>query len=473
MDVSDGTGAAALRYLGNEGPSNIVTALDCREKYGKRCCRSLARIYRAELTLSKLSFYSKFVGYDYKMLKWKEMDVSRELYDFIGPNGAFLGLSGDSSYLIAVRVGLLRTEAMLYFIELSPESAVQRSFLYLPDLSPHTRVRIYFHPLNRFISSFIYDQSHLLSAYKNGLSESSTFKVVTIFPDLMLRLSLSSSATIVCRNLPKGKGMMRKDYLRIHDNGFALNTGVNLLMILFSKTPPTKIKYMQKMWRVIRRDKGPTFGGRPHTVSADLGEEISVESSIMQETDFERMSYQLVGCEDHSYSDTGQLFGLLRPLYISRHVVCIESLIDRSVNAFIRRSKSFKGACYKGSRDYETDVNCVDDQGVCKLIIICVCEVQVPFMDSENTRNIFYLCRIDTSWSVYRGWIPGGACRFLKELPHALAFNPRCWYPFARFPVEQNEYTYNVANRGMFYEKPQQRLTSFHGCLDVILDSDE
>ncbi|KIH57639.1 hypothetical protein ANCDUO_12166 [Ancylostoma duodenale] len=95
------------------------------------------------------------------MLRWEEFNVPREPFDFIGPNGAFLGLSCDSTYLVALRVGLVRSEAMLYFIELSPECATQRSFLYLPEISPFTRVRIYFHPFNRFISSFIYNHQFL------------------------------------------------------------------------------------------------------------------------------------------------------------------------------------------------------------------------------------------------------------------------------------------------------------------------
>ncbi|KHJ78399.1 hypothetical protein OESDEN_21980 [Oesophagostomum dentatum] len=184
----------------------------------------------------------------------------------------------------------------------------------------------------------------------------------------------------------------------------------------------------------------------------------------------------------------------------------MESLIDRALSVFIRRSKLLKGACYKGSRDYETDVNWVDEQGTCQLVTICVCELQVPSRDSDSTQNIFYLCRVDTSciesglidflklgtfiiyaknfvWaifgvekspekgclffccrkgfhlfmdlylfrSIYRGWIPGGTCRILKELPYEQAFNPRLWYPYPRFPVEQDEYAYSLASKGMLF----------------------
>ncbi|KAK6737685.1 hypothetical protein RB195_020035 [Necator americanus] len=468
MDLENDPNAAVLKYLGNGNSSNIVHGLDSREKNGGRRSRLLSRNYRAEITLSKLKFCSQFIGYDYKTLRWEEYEMSREPFDFIGSNGAFLGLSCDSTYLVALR--LFRSEAILYFLELSPTKALQRNFLLLTEIDTFTRIRIYFQQSNRFISSFIYNQSDLISAYENGLSESSTFLVVTVFPDLMLRLSLSSSATIVRRKSPKGDGVMRKDYLRIHANGFVLNTGVTLLMILFSETAPAKLKYMQKIWRVIKQDKGPVLSGKSHSVSADLGEEIRVDASVVQENEFEGMSYRLVDCDSGSFNDPKEYCGLRRPLFVSRHVVCIESLIDRAVIVFIRRSKLFKGACYKGSRDYETDISYVDDQGVCKIITVCVCEVQIPLNGDGDTKNVFYLCRVDTSWSVFRGWIPGGTCRILKELPHVLAFNPRAWYPYARFPVERDGYAYNVANKVMFCEQPQRRLTSYHGDIDVILD---
>ncbi|EYC40731.1 hypothetical protein Y032_0600g498 [Ancylostoma ceylanicum] len=76
MDLEDGARAAMLRYSGNEGPSNIVLALESREKYGRR--KRLSRTYRADITLSKLKFYSKFFGYNYKMLRWEEFNVPRE-----------------------------------------------------------------------------------------------------------------------------------------------------------------------------------------------------------------------------------------------------------------------------------------------------------------------------------------------------------------------------------------------------------
>ncbi|KAL6736754.1 hypothetical protein Aduo_007069 [Ancylostoma duodenale] len=76
MDLEDGARAAVLRYSGNEGPSNIVLALDSREKYGRRKC--LSKTYRADITLSRLKFCSKFLGYNYKMLRWEEFSVPRE-----------------------------------------------------------------------------------------------------------------------------------------------------------------------------------------------------------------------------------------------------------------------------------------------------------------------------------------------------------------------------------------------------------
>lgn len=41
------------------------------------------------------------------------------------------------------------------------------------------------------------------------------------------------------------------------------------------------------------------------------------------------------------------------PLYVSRNLICIESLIDRFVPPYLRRLNDFRGALYLGSRDYE------------------------------------------------------------------------------------------------------------------------
>lgn len=129
----------------------------------------------------------------------------------------------------------------------------------------------------------------------------------------------------------------------------------------------------------------------------DLGEELAVGSSLIHRTK-EKITYRLVDCEEQSFCDQKWPCGLRRPLFISRQEVCIESLIDTIVTRFLLRTKRFEGSNYRGSRDYETDIRHIDDQGVCAITIVCICEVQVLMDDGENTQNLFYLCLLETQW---------------------------------------------------------------------------
>ncbi|KJH49406.1 Choline/Carnitine O-acyltransferase, partial [Dictyocaulus viviparus] len=293
------------------------------------------------------------------------------------------------------------------------------------------------------------------------------------------------------------------EYLRIHENGFILNTGVTLIFILFSKTFPIKRK-KRKIWRVLKQDVPyPHF--KPPSISIDLGEELSVESSLVHENRFEKMLYRLVDCDKHGFD--GKFFlvqfntrgpmvlsnkivipfldinwhcGLRHPFFISREEICIEGLIDRILVVYVRRTKKIQGARYRGCRDYETDVHHVDEFGICRMIIMCVCELQVPLKDGAVTQNKFFLCRVESCWNVFKGWIPGGSCRILKELTHSVAFNPGIWYPFARFPIDQEYSSYNINCEKLFSASPttgrrnssaasfQRALCSLIACNDRI-----
>ncbi|KAK6022580.1 hypothetical protein OSTOST_11711, partial [Ostertagia ostertagi] len=186
------------------------------------------------------------------------------------------------------------------------------------------------------------------------------------------------------------------------------------------------------VWRVILQQTLPIYSDQAHSITCDLGEEISVESSIRHESDVVGLSYKLVDCRNEEYCDPNFVCGLRKPFFVSRHVVCIESLIDRFMSVYIRTSSFFKGSVYRGSRDYETDVSRVDNDGICTLVILCVSELQVPVGDGEATRNSFYLFQVQVLWSIFQGWKVGGKCRIIKELKPEVAFNPSSWYPYAR-----------------------------------------
>ncbi|VDO13361.1 unnamed protein product [Haemonchus placei] len=68
-----------------------------------------------------------------------------------------------------------------------------------------------------------------------------------MFPNCSICLHYSTSATVVVRGRPKRWALMKKSYLRVHSNGFILNTGVTVVMVLFSSSLPTQLKYKQKV----------------------------------------------------------------------------------------------------------------------------------------------------------------------------------------------------------------------------------
>ncbi|KAK5981604.1 hypothetical protein GCK32_006380 [Trichostrongylus colubriformis] len=306
------------------------------------------------------------------------------------------------------------------------------------------RFRIYFHPSHHFMSTLVYNESHFRAAATSRLSESTVFHVYTLCPSYSLFIRYTSSATIVLRKNAKSGAVLKKQYLRIHSNGFILNTGVTLNIVLLSDSLPARLKYKQKVWRVVLQTPSSIHCDEAPYVTGELGEEISAESSIMHGAHVARASYKLVECEENEYCDSKFVCGLRKPLFISRHVVCIESLIDRFMSVYTRTSNLFKGSVYRGSRDYETDVNHVDDRGVCHLVILCVSEFQVPLADGESTRNCFYLFQLQVLWSVFHGWKVGNKCRIIKELRPEVAFSPSSWYPYSRFPVEKDDYSYCI-----------------------------
>ncbi|KAK6055214.1 hypothetical protein COOONC_07281 [Cooperia oncophora] len=182
------------------------------------------------------------------------------------------------------------------------------------------------------------------------------------------------------------------------------------------------------------------------------------------------LSYKLVDCDNEEYCDPNFACGLHKPLFITRHVVCIENLIDRLVGAYMRSAGFFKGAIYRGIVDYEADVSRVSKGGVCNLVILCVTEVQVPVRESESTRNSFYLFEVQVLWSVFRGWKVGGTTRLIKELKPEIAFSPNSWYPYKRFPVEKDEYSYFIPNSKLVLGRSHSRIISADDAMEVVLD---
>lgn len=90
--------------------------------------------------------------------------------------------------------------------------------------------------------------------------------------------------------------------VKIHAEGTYYNSFHFVLQKFEGKITMLSNIFKFQVWRVIKSDNGPAFGCKPHSVSADLGEEICVESSVMQEAEFERMSYRLVDCETGSFN---------------------------------------------------------------------------------------------------------------------------------------------------------------------------
>ncbi|KAK6022579.1 hypothetical protein OSTOST_11710 [Ostertagia ostertagi] len=208
MDEESGRCATSLCCTSNEGPSNLIISLNKRENYGRK--RDVSGRYRADITFSKLECVSTFSRYNFKESKWEECIVPREPRDFFGRFGLILGLSSDSTYLVMLRANPARAVVVIYFLLLSPEFAVHRNHVVIREYTMATRLRMYFHPSNRFISTFVYNESHFQSAMMSGLSEASVFHVYTLFPQYSLCLRFTSSATIVCREKPKRNSTMKK-----------------------------------------------------------------------------------------------------------------------------------------------------------------------------------------------------------------------------------------------------------------------
>ncbi|XGW11019.1 hypothetical protein V3C99_012486, partial [Haemonchus contortus] len=471
----EGTSAISLRCVASEGSSNLVAALGKREIYGRKSF--VSRRFLANIYFSKLKCVSTFTVYNFEKSKWEQRILPTEPRDYLGQKGFVLGLSSDSTYLVMMQTGPRKSTAVIYFLLLSPNLAIHKNHIIIRDYTPLTGLRVYFHPCSRFVCTFVYNESHFQSALRTGLSEASAFHVYTMFPNCSICLHYSTSATIVVRGKPKRWALVKKSYLRVHSNGFILNTGVTIVMVLFSSSLPTQLKYKQKVWRVVLQQTPSLSIDQRHTIVCDLGEEISVESSMKHDSDVAGLSYKLVDCEkEEEYCDPKFACGLRKPFFVSRHVVCIESLIDRFICVFIRTSPPFKGSVYRVTRDYETDVNHVDRDGICKLVILCVSELQVPMGNGESTRNAFYLFQIQVIWSVFEGWKVGGKCKAIKELRPEVVFNVSTWYPYTRFPVEKDEYSYYIPNWKVAQAQAggdQRRILSVNEDMEVILNLDE
>ncbi|KAJ1345575.1 hypothetical protein KIN20_000139 [Parelaphostrongylus tenuis] len=391
--------ASSIKCVSDGGPSNIVLAVSDREKYGGKILYDLAkryrsgsrlsRRYRAETRFSKLKWSSVFPIYDSMHKKWKLLAIPVDLRSFLEMNKFFVGYS--STYLVTTPPFVSEEDMHMNIYELSPQYAILRNVIRLRDCECSDEVRVYFHPCNRFMSVLVYKPKDFYLSYRNGRSQSSVFRVFTVFPNLSLCLSMTSSATIVSRVNHQNNGLVKKERLRIHNNGFILNTGVTLIIILFSNSPPIKI-LNQKIWRVVKHNV-PSLDAKPPSILVDLGEELAVESSLIYTTK-ERISYSLEDYDEQSLCDPKWACGLHKPLFVSRQEICIETFIDDNMKQFFLR---IRGSHYRGCRDYETDVHRIDNQGVCAITIVCICEVQVLMDDGESTQNFFYLCLLETN----------------------------------------------------------------------------
>ncbi|VDM58397.1 unnamed protein product [Angiostrongylus costaricensis] len=143
--------------------------------------------------------------------------------------------------------------------------------------------------------------------------------------------------------------------------------------------------------------------------------------------------------------------GLRHPLFVSRQEMSVENLIDNIVTSFLRRTKELERARYRGSWDYETDVHHIDDQGICTIIIVCICEIELPMKGGESTQDIFYLCELQTRWDIISGLSFGGKCHVMGELPQKNLFNPGLWYPFEKFPAEREVHSFNIRCEELYF----------------------
>ncbi|KAJ1345573.1 hypothetical protein KIN20_000138 [Parelaphostrongylus tenuis] len=340
--------------------------------------------------------------------KWKLLAIPVDLRSFLEVKFAVVGYS--SSYLVTMPSTVFEGDMLMNIYELSPQYAIRRNVIHLRDCDCFDEFRVYFHPCNRFLSVLVYNPEDFCLSNHNGCSQSSVLRVCTVFPDLSLCLSMTSSVTIVSRAESRDSDPMKKEHLRIHNNGFILNTGVTLVVIVFSHSPPTKIP-QQKIWRVVKHND-PSFDAKPSSIVVGSGEVLAVESSLIYTTR-ERISYSLEDCDEQSLCDPKWACGLHKPLFVSRQEICVETLIHDIMTQFFLL---FRGTHYRGIRDYETDVHRIDNQRVCAITIVCICEVQVLMDDGESTQNFFYLCLLETNWSVFSGWSRSGTCQIIKKL---------------------------------------------------------
>uniref|UniRef100_A0A0K0DRQ8 DUF1985 domain-containing protein n=1 Tax=Angiostrongylus cantonensis TaxID=6313 RepID=A0A0K0DRQ8_ANGCA len=217
------------------------------------------------------------------------------------------------------------------------------------------------------------------------------------------------------------------------------------------------------------------------SVLLEIGEELAVESSCVYANESERMTYFLMNCE----TNQEQPCGLRHPLFVSRQEMSVENLIDNIVTSFLRRTKELERARYRGSWDYEstilndvvimillqTDVHHIDDQSICTIIIVCICEIELPMKDLPlnyffvtlqflmlhspfNPDPEMYSKRLQHVYSyrdIINGLSFGGKCHVMRELPQKNLFNPSLWYPFEKFPVEKEVHSFNIRCEEVYF----------------------
>lgn len=225
-----------------------------------------------------------------------------------------------------------------------------------------------------------------------------------------------------------------REHLRIHENGYIMNTGMTLIVIVFSDSLPPRSDG-KKIWRVVK----PTTPqcNKPSSIRLAPDEELAVESCFVYMNDLERVACHLADCQEQIYCDQNWPCGLPRPLFVSRQEIYVAVLIDVIVKLYFQ--VKCQGARYVGCQDYEVDVHRIDDQDVCRILIRCIAEVQILMEDSGITQNVFYLCLIETHWNVFSGWISERTCQTIHKLPHKVAFSRTLYYPYLMFSCEEDD----------------------------------
>ncbi|WKX97300.1 hypothetical protein Q1695_013170 [Nippostrongylus brasiliensis] len=449
------------------GPSSIVMAIDNRAKH-VRSGRKVGS-FRAAISLSKLLFVSEMIRYNAKESKWENVTKPYDGCHF-QKLSSLVGVSSDATYSVTKRWCDPKNRAHLLISRLAPDEITYRHTVVLRNHTPCHGECVYFHPSSRFVCVFTFVKSDFMAAFESNMSEASVFQVHTMFPSLSVVVSLSCPATIVCRRSTIDGQGMKKEYLRLFDNGYVLNTGTSLNVVIFSHTMPTRTHSEKRVWRVIKSTSVHELRLVPYSISIGLGEELSVYSSIRVIGSTLSLSHTLVECnlDDECISKCE----FRKPLFVSRYVVCIESAIERYASRFVRNSKQFSGATYVGSRDYEADVhNITDENCLCRIVIRCVIEIQMPLDGEEGaTRNRFYLVQIVAYWSPQDGWYPRCDCKVITELNHEVAFNPRLWYCYENFPSERNEYTYRIPRRHVLGKDNVVRVYSPYSNVELTVD---